>query len=95
MGINTADFIQQHLRGHIGVEGDVEIDPLAAANRRQGSPLAHGAPGAGAARVVGRMGRVGVIQYSFVPCHVGFGHEFIEKAACAAASAWQSTGGNS
>jgi len=80
LGVDAAGFIEQHLRGLLSVEGRVQIDPLAATDGEQGAFLAQGALGADIARVVGRMGRVGVIQHYLAPLHVGFEHrQFLEK----------------
>ena len=43
-------------------------------------PGPRGVPGAGAARVVGRMDRVGVIQDRFAPLDMGFEHgQFVQE----------------
>ena len=72
------------------VADGVALAPLAAINDEQGPLLAHSAPRTGVVRVVGEVGRVGVLQARFASLDRGFEHsQFVQRVlACAPTSAW-------
>ena len=71
LSVDAAILLEQYLRGLVSVVDRVQISPLATADGEHG---ARGAPSAGAARVVGGVGRVGVIQDHFATLDVGSKH---------------------
>lgn len=73
-GVDATGFIEQHLSGVVVVERHIEVDLLATTNHERWALLIYGTPSASAARIMGEVGHIAVIEHSLAPLNVGFEH---------------------